>query len=91
MQANPRKFQMITFGLGSTPVAVHDKEIITSQTVVKLLGVYRDVLLKFDHHVSYMCSRASNKVNALARLPSSLNESCKLQLVNRKDDYCMLF
>ena len=42
MQANPRKFQMITFGIGSTPVElrVHDNEIISSQTVVKLLGVY---------------------------------------------------
>ena len=58
MQANPRKFQMITFGIGSTPVAlrVHDNEIITSQTVVKLLRVYIDVLLKFDHHVSHICS-----------------------------------
>ena len=47
MQANPRKFQMITFGIGSTPVAlrVHDNEIITGQTVVKLLGVCIDVLL----------------------------------------------
>ena len=54
-------------------IACHtqDNEIIRSQTVVKLLGVYIDVLLKFDHHVSYMCSRASNKVNALARLSES--------------------
>ena len=83
MQANPRKFPMITFGIGNTPVAlrVHDNEMIMSQKVVNLLGVYIDVLLKFDHHVSHMCSRASNKVNALARLSKSFNEPCKLQLV----------
>ncbi len=62
MQANPSKFQMITFGLGSTPVAlrVHENEIITSQTVVKLLGAYLDVLLKFDHHVMHRIYAAGN-------------------------------
>ncbi len=44
-------------------------------------NIERDELLKCGHHASHASSRASNKVNALAQLTSSLNEACKLQLV----------
>ncbi len=35
VQTNPRKYQVTTFGLGSTLLRVTDKEITESQTIVK--------------------------------------------------------
>ncbi len=81
--------------LGSTSVAlpVKDSKIIESQTVVKLLVTHIDVF-KFDHHVSYTCSRASGQVNALVGLLRNLNEPCKLQLIKTFvawcSNYCLL-
>ncbi len=73
MQANPNKFQMITFGPGGTSVALRGKDkeiIIESQIVVNVIGIHIDVLLKFDYHMSCTCmwSRASSEVDALDRI-----------------------
>ncbi len=69
---------MITFGLGH----VEDNEMIESKPAAKPLRIYMCVdEWMTSMCVWYVCSRACQEVNALARLTRSLNEACKLQLV----------
>ena len=41
------------------------------------LGITIDHELKFDDHVSYLCKKASLKLNALARIAAFMNVSKK--------------
>ena len=42
--------------------------MIFSVNRVKLLGVYVDIRLDFDYHVSQICKKASKKLQALSRV-----------------------
>ena len=85
LKANPEKFQAIIFG---NQCDTSDVTINIGQTsvnmceVVKLLGVYIDRDLNFSHHVSELCKKVSQKVNALSRLTPSLTMESKLTLYN---------
>jgi len=50
-----------------------NKTIINSSKVEKLLGVLIDNKLSFDQHVSKLCSKAGQKLNALSRISSFMN------------------
>ena len=63
MQANPGKFQAIAVGkktFGKSPVFSFDTVNITSEEVVKLLGVDIDFNLSFDSHISNICKKLHN-------------------------------
>ncbi len=79
MQANPDKFQGITFGKTSTLIQsfqIQDAQIECSETV-KLLGITFDKQLKFQKHVDNICENASRQINMLLRLSRRLEAPSK--------------
>ena len=63
MKSNADKCHLVVIGKRcDDPVAVKigSAEIVNSSEE-KLLGVHTDSKLSFDHHVSKLCQRASNK------------------------------
>ena len=70
MKLNADKCHLLVIGQRcDDPVAVTigSAEVVNSSEE-KLLGVHIDSKLSFDHHVSKLCQRASNKPYALARI-----------------------
>ena len=49
-----------------------DRDIVWESNDVKLLGITLDNNLKFDKHVSNICSKANRKLNALTRVAKFL-------------------
>ena len=79
MQANPDKFQGITFGKTCKLVQsfkIEDAQIECSETV-KLLGITFDTQLKFQKHVDNICEKASRQINMLLRLSRRLESPSK--------------
>ena len=96
LKANPEKFQVIFFG---TEYRDDDKLDIGSHSIalsktVKLLGVYIDDKLIFEHHVRELCKRAGKKLNALSRCARNLDLSSRSLLfdcfVCSHFNYCTL-
>ena len=77
MIANPSKFHAILFKKNRTDTAGEVLKIknnhIQSESEVDLLGLTIDNRLSFNSHISSLCKKASNQLNALKRLGSSLN------------------
>ena len=55
---------------------------VTSESMVKLLGIHIDNRLNFDYHVSQLCKKASKKLHALARIFKYVETSKRKILVN---------
>ena len=65
--ANPDKFHLLLSDTNQKySIRVHNADIKSSKCE-KLLGIKIDNKLTFDEHVSSICSKASQKLNALAR------------------------
>ena len=54
----------------SYPLNINDL-IINSENCVKLLGIEIDNKLSFEQHVSTLCNKASNQLNAIGRIQNS--------------------
>ena len=76
MVANPSKFQIMFLGSNidnnEITFLVEDKKV-RSKTEVKLLGITIDDKLSFNKHISNLCSTASNRLRALARIRKFLS------------------
>ena len=57
-------------------------EEVTSDKSVKLLGIEIDNKLSFDAHVSCLCKKASNQLNAIGRIQNLLGKKEKETLIN---------
>ena len=59
-----------------------------------LLGVTRDNELKFDDHINYLCKKAGQKLNALARIAPFMDTNKKRTImkafVESQFSYCPL-
>ena len=71
MIVNPDKFQTINVKKNakikdSYPLKIND-QIINSENSVKLLGIEIDNWLSFDKHISTLCKKANNQLNAIGR------------------------
>ena len=55
---------------------------IKGQNSVTLLGIEIDNELNFNNHISNVCKKARNKINAISRIQSSLGQKEKKALVN---------
>lgn len=80
MQANPGKFQSVVFSTkNENPVpSFNIKGVsIPCTTDVKLLGVDIDSKLNFSKHVSSICRKAGQQLNALRRIGKNLNFKCR--------------
>ena len=45
-----------------------NKQTINSENCIKLLGFEIDNTLSFDKHISNLCKKASNQLNAIGRI-----------------------
>ena len=72
LKANPDKCHFLTNKKGNITINIKNENIFNSQNE-KLLGIKFDNSLCFDDHVSGICRKASNKLNALARVASYMN------------------
>ena len=72
MIVNPDKFQTIIIKKNSKmkdsyPLNINDQKI-NSENCVKLLGIEIDNKLCFEQHISTLCKKASNQLNAIGRI-----------------------
>ena len=72
MIVNPDKFQAIIIKRNSNMEDQYTRNIdgnqVNSEKSVKLLGISVDNKLSFEEHVSSLCKKASNQLNAISRL-----------------------
>ena len=61
-------------------VANIKNEIISNNEIDKLLGVTIDYQLNFDEHVSSLSVKAGQKLNALTRISSFMNQQQRKQI-----------
>ena len=90
---NPEKFHLLLSNTKDLKINVWDESISNSRKE-KLLGVTIDSKLSFEEHVEDLCKKASQKINALARLATYMNlEQRKLILnsfITSHFSYCPL-
>ena len=76
-----------------TSIQIYNKRICNSDSQ-KLLGVSIDKKLRFNDHVSNLCNKASQKLNALARFAPYMEVAKKRVLmkafISSQFNYCPL-
>ena len=94
MDANPHKFQSIVLGRKrdiSFSISVQENLIVPTDNI-KVLGVTLDDHLKFDAHITNICTTASRQINALKRLAKFLNERSRILIyksfISSNFNYC---
>ena len=94
MCVNTDKFQSIILnrdGKHTLSISVQDNTVL-SDTSITVLGVVLDDKLKFDEHVSVLCSKVSRQINALNRVSKYLDEKCRIMVyksfISSNFNYC---
>ena len=72
MKVNMDKSHLLMSG-NSKVISVIDSNLIESENEQVLLGVLIDSKLTYKSHVNNICKKASQKINALARISSYLD------------------
>ena len=94
LKANPDKFHLILSDNDPELSLTVDTFAITNSNSETLLGVTIDNKLNFNQHVSKLCTKASQKLHALARVSKFMNfERRKMILnafINSQFGYCPL-
>ena len=65
----------------SSKITIGNK-IISCSKCEKLLGIKIDNNLNFKEHIESLCKKASQKINALSRLASSMNFEQRRLIMN---------
>ena len=81
LKANPDKYHLLLSETSETQLIVENVPTASS-CCEKLLGIKIDYKLSFEPHVESLCKKASQKLNALARLTSSLKFKQRKLLLN---------
>ena len=81
LKANPDKYHVLLSETSETQLIVKNVPIASS-CCEKLLGIKIDHKLSFEPHVESLCKKASQKLNALARMASSLKFKQRKLLLN---------
>ena len=81
LKANPDKYHVLLNETSETQLIVENVPIASS-SCEKLLGIKIDQKLSFEPHVDSLCKKASQKLNALARMTSSLKFKQRKLLLN---------
>ena len=81
LKTNPDKYHVLLSKASETQLIVKNVPIASS-CCEKLLGIKIDHKLSFEPHVESLCKKASQKLNALARLTSSLKFKQRKLLLN---------
>ena len=81
LEGNFGKYRIMTFGKKGQNIEVESNGIkIESSDCIKLFGVDIDNRLKFNEHVSNVCTKASQRVGVLMRMKKMIPTRAKLQL-----------
>ena len=67
MKANADKCHLLVAGNYEVSAYINEFEIESSKKE-KLLGISIDTTLSFEHHITSLCKKASQKLHALARI-----------------------
>ena len=93
MKANPGKSHILLSNKKTEKVKINDV-VLTSSVEEKLLGITLDSELKFEKHITDICSKASQKIHVLSRITSckSLNKRRLLMktFIESQFNYCPL-
>ena len=93
MKANPDKCHLLLSRTGNFEASINENRISNTR-FKKLLVVTFDNQLNFNHHISNICKTASNKLHALARVSSYMDQDKKRILFNSyflsQFNYCPL-
>ena len=82
MKANPDKYHLLVNNSKDSYQINIGNETITSSKCEKLLGIKIDHELNFNEHVTSLCKKASQKLNALSRLASSMTFDQRKLILN---------
>ena len=81
MKANPGKYYLLLSGSDSSKITIRNKTISSSKCE-KLLGIKINNNLNFKEHIESLCKKASQNINALSRLASSMNFEQRRLIMN---------
>ena len=85
MIVNPDKFQSMNISfkkdLSESVLNISGVEL-TMESSVKLLGIETDHKLNFEKHISNICKKASNQLNAICRLETFMRHKEKEAIIN---------
>ena len=85
MIVNSDKFQAIIRNrkeAKATHKLIVDRKEIKTTNSIKLLGINIDDQLKFNEHISVLCSKAAMQLNAFRRLQKYMEKSEKEAIIN---------
>ena len=86
MTVNPEKFQAIVIKKNCRMKDYYainiNTQSINSENCVKLLGIEIDNTLSFNKHISTLCKKASNQLNAIGRIQKYMGFKEKEVLLN---------
>ena len=93
MKANSDKSHLL-LSTSTSSTANINGDIIKNSESEKLLGVTIDYKLNFEEHLSKVCDKASQKLNALARISSYMNINQRKRImrafISSQFEYCPL-
>ena len=93
MKANSDKSHLLLRSSTSSTANING-DIIKNSESEKLLGVTIDYKLNFEEHLSKVCDKASQKLNALARISSYMNINQRKRImrafISSQFGYCPL-
>ena len=72
MKVNTGKSHLLHSGSSRATVSI-DNSYIESEDELVLLGITVDSNLTFENHINSICKKASQKLNALARIAPYMN------------------
>ena len=81
LKANPDKYHLLINTDENVALKVK-KETVTNSSNEKLVGILFNNKFDFDEHVTSLCSRASQKLNALARVAQYMNLAQRSLIMN---------
>ena len=94
LKPNPDKWHLLLSDKGNDHTIKIGTEIILNSKEEKFLGVYFDNKLNFNTHLRKLCKKASQKIHALARLPSLMSMRQRKIImngfINSQFSYCPL-
>ena len=82
LKANPDKFHLLLSDSNEDINIIVDNHQIKNNKHKKLLGITIDSKMKFEEHVSKLCSKASQKLHALARVSHFMKTEQKRKIMN---------
>ena len=80
--ANPEKFHLLLSEKECNVSININGSVVNNSESQKLLGIQIDSKLSFDNHISSICSKASQKLHALARVSNFMTVQQRKTILN---------